>query len=439
MENKAPLFSFLLTLAIFCCAGNTQAQVLVQSFDTLTSLSQFEGSPPTIGQVDTISMKKYSNGTLPFYLEGEQDKYLLINKSNNSQLRHFNRSTDINDESFLRISFNFSVDSASSTGKFAGIFVGDSLRSERWASIGLYVTDTNSFYVTNESPKVGEVRTRAYAGEHRISVFLNNSGEDVIYMGPDDRMSSISDGFVVIWIDNLPLLTSSAFEGASSAINAVKFLLWGNSITALARLDDLIITDDINIDPLPVELLSFKAKRQAKNVKLEWQTATELNNSHFVVERSGDGISFKGIGKVEGAGTTQELNSYEFTDKSASLSLSPALYYRLLQVDFDGASVYSPVVMVGMPMAGRAAVKAHPNPFQDQLTIRLNALQEQEVSIRLLNSWGKVVFQEEWQAAPNAKGMAELKLSAPEYLEAGLYVLELSAAGFREQYSLIKR
>ena len=67
---------------------------------------------------------------------------------------------------------------------------------------------------------------------------------------------------------------------------------------------------------LPVELLYFYGEKEGKNVRLDWQTATELNNSHFDVEWSTDGIVFEKIGEVAGAGTTNEVQFYDFLDNS---------------------------------------------------------------------------------------------------------------------------
>lgn len=85
---------------------------------------------------------------------------------------------------------------------------------------------------------------------------------------------------------------------------------------------------------LPVELLYFRVNGDV----LEWATASEENNSHFEVERSVDGRDFLAIGKVEGNGTTSERNEYKYNIPQG------AAYYRLKQVDFDGAYEYSDVV-----------------------------------------------------------------------------------------------
>jgi hypothetical protein len=91
---------------------------------------------------------------------------------------------------------------------------------------------------------------------------------------------------------------------------------------------------------LPVTLVSFTANRKAGNVLLHWQTATELNNKGFYVQRN-TGSGWKDLALVFSAaadGNSSTGNSYAFNDKSPAAGLNQ---YRLLQVDFDGRGQYS--------------------------------------------------------------------------------------------------
>jgi hypothetical protein len=95
--------------------------------------------------------------------------------------------------------------------------------------------------------------------------------------------------------------------------------------------------------PLPVELLWFKADWQNRLVSLTWETASELNNDRFEIERSTSADDFEYIGQINGAGTTAENKSYLFVDESPLPGIS---YYRLKQIDFDGKFEYSKVISV---------------------------------------------------------------------------------------------
>jgi hypothetical protein len=89
-----------------------------------------------------------------------------------------------------------------------------------------------------------------------------------------------------------------------------------------------------NLGTLPVELISFNAVLQNEDVLLDWTTASEVNNSHFEIERSvNSNKDFSTLGFIPGNGNTNTENNYHFTDFSAPGGI---LYYRLRQVDFDG-------------------------------------------------------------------------------------------------------
>jgi len=98
-----------------------------------------------------------------------------------------------------------------------------------------------------------------------------------------------------------------------------------------------------NNSPLPVEMLSFSGNCEGKNTKLKWVTASEINNDHFNIERSVDGVNYEVIGKVQGHGNSTITNAYTYSDE---YSLSDMTYYRLQQIDFNASSeTFGPVVV----------------------------------------------------------------------------------------------
>lgn len=115
--------------------------------------------------------------------------------------------------------------------------------------------------------------------------------------------------------------------------------------------------------PLPVELRAFQAKATGEAVTVNWQTASERGNSHFVVERAhspNDG--FYALGEVKGAGTSTSSKAYSFRDETATTQGAATLYYRLRQVDTDGKETFSPVAAVLLAKAAAPVLEVYPNP-----------------------------------------------------------------------------
>jgi hypothetical protein len=103
-------------------------------------------------------------------------------------------------------------------------------------------------------------------------------------------------------------------------------------------------TDTVVVDMcvvLSVDLLGFSAECKESFTQLNWQTASEINNEYFEVEKSIDGIVFESIGYVSGSGNSNIINNYSLQDFEL---VSEQAYYRLKQVDFDGVISYSNLV-----------------------------------------------------------------------------------------------
>lgn len=159
------------------------------------------------------------------------------------------------------------------------------------------------------------------------------------------------------------------------------------------RLDNLVITGSGGDCVLPIELLNLNVKSYTSSTLLTFSTATEINNSHFVIERSADARTFSEIGRVQGAGTTRVPQSYTFTDEKP---LSGLNYYRLRQVDFDGAESLSGVVSVVFGKAGSITIA--PSPATDRVRIQLDEALTNDGLWQVFDNMGRQVLSGEWQA-----------------------------------------
>jgi hypothetical protein len=127
---------------------------------------------------------------------------------------------------------------------------------------------------------------------------------------------------------------------------------------------------------LPVELVDFTATWDNQTVVLDWLTASELNNSHFTVERlDPDSADFKEITRVNGMGTSPTGKAYQFIDQHPAPG---QLYYRLKQTDFDGTFTYSQVVTVYNPFV-EEKFRLYPNPAPAGSTINFTMPESVEV------------------------------------------------------------
>ena len=136
-----------------------------------------------------------------------------------------------------------------------------------------------------------------------------------------------------------------------------------------------------------LELVSLNARQQKESIHLVWQTASEINNAGFEVQRSSDGQKWDGLDFVPGNGTTLEKQSYTFTDGRPLPGLN---YYRLKQVDFDGSFTYSKTISVDFGKEERITI--FPNPAYDELTIQLPE-SEQSSLIGIYDLSGKKIMQ----------------------------------------------
>ena len=117
---------------------------------------------------------------------------------------------------------------------------------------------------------------------------------------------------------------------------------------------------------LPVTLRSFRVSATGGTHELSWTTVTEVDNAAFVIEHA-YGISgdFVPVGEVAGGGTTDAGATYAFERREGRPGTH---YYRLRQVDFDGAEALSEVVVVETG-SGSGALQLYPNPAQDYVTV----------------------------------------------------------------------
>ncbi len=170
-------------------------------------------------------------------------------------------------------------------------------------------------------------------------------------------------------------------------------------------------------EALPVELVSFEGEH-LKGVanRLTWQTASEIDNDRFELERSFDGRNFELLSTSPGFGTTTEINNYEFYDSDYKTGEH---YYRLKQVDVDGRFEYSEIVVLDVN-ANDNKVSVFPNPAQDDISVSFGNDVSGDFALTIFSASGKKLM-----AQPiSLNGERTFNLSI-ESLPKGVYYAEL--------------
>lgn len=156
--------------------------------------------------------------------------------------------------------------------------------------------------------------------------------------------------------------------------------------------NELTLCSQAKAANLPVEWLDFTVTEEAGAARLDWATSQELNSSHYAIERSTDGRTFTSISQVASAGNSDEVTTYAFTDTDVQRLQQSKIYYRLQQVDMDGAIDYSKVVELSLEAQGVLSLGLYPNPARDQATLRIEGLNGSEKMIRVLTMDGKLIW-----------------------------------------------
>lgn len=176
-----------------------------------------------------------------------------------------------------------------------------------------------------------------------------------------------------------------------------------------------IVFDDPDC-PLPVELTYFNGKTNDCDVILSWQTATEIDFSHFEVERSLDGKQFEAIAKVVGAGNSLEVLDYSYTHTA---TVKASNYYRLKAVDLTGEYEYSKIILVENNCEGNKEMKAYPNPVGAAQKLQVEIYTENvELQLMIKDIKGRVVHTYQIDNVEQGWNTIELDLST---LPSGTY------------------
>jgi hypothetical protein len=183
--------------------------------------------------------------------------------------------------------------------------------------------------------------------------------------------------------------------------------------------DPLPATYTINMSIVLAESLgSFSGKATDLGNVLTWIAYDEAAGTRYTIQRSIDGRAFTAIGTVDGTGNGTEVN-HSFTDESPTPNTPN--YYRLEWTDGKGNIAYSNVVTIATSLVS-GIVEVTPTPFRDRLTVRLDLNGTQRVTVRLLDSKGVLVKQEQFEGA---KDLNSFTIGGLSSLPVSVYLVQI--------------
>lgn len=181
--------------------------------------------------------------------------------------------------------------------------------------------------------------------------------------------------------------------------------------------NDIVVNGSTGDAPSPISLVKFTADKLSEKVKLNWVTATEINNDKFIIERSADGENFELVSEVKGAGNSREINSYNVVDATP---LKGTSYYRLTQVDFNGASeTFAPVAV---NMSGKLSLTSvNSNTEAGNIDLNIYSPSATSTSIRITDLSGRTIAS---QQVNLVEGYQSVNINTNN-LSSGIHIIQI--------------
>ena len=297
------------------------------------------------------------------------------------------------------------------------------------ARLNIWNTTTNDWLIT-PSYNLGS------GGNMKLEfdlAYTPYTGTSSATMGVDDKFAVVisTDNGITwalanalrTWDANTPIsnIGEHIVIDLSTYTGVVMFGFYGESTVSNA--DNNVYVDNVQITPLlPVKLISFKGEKQGAKNLLTWTVATEYNSKGYELQRSANGENFSTIAYINSKAINGNSNStlnYDIADENPFKGTN---FYRLKQVDFDGKSTLSNVVLLkGNSVNDIFLTAIYPNPTKDKVTITLLAPAVQNITLVITDIAGRVVMQQSKQLI---RGDNNLTLQVSK-LQSGTYFVKV--------------
>lgn len=171
--------------------------------------------------------------------------------------------------------------------------------------------------------------------------------------------------------------------------------------------------------PLPIVLSSFSAKCEKDQARIDWITASEVNNGYFLLEKSTDLVTWIPVAQIDGAGNSNtELSYTAYDERPEGLT-----YYRLTQIDYNGQSeIFNPVSVICASDGEESVLLVFPNPHISGQTfaVRVHLPKDIHSEIVLTDMTGRTVI-----TRPIVGTGTPVDFSFTERLAPGAYVVSV--------------
>jgi hypothetical protein len=250
-------------------------------------------------------------------------------------------------------------------------------------------------------------------------------GNDVGGPGYANRLTaSISGG---ITVNSITFNSPSSVTISANTLSAAA----GTKVITITNPDGQSTTKSFNFGgcvPLPVQLVHFNVKPfENKDVICEWTTQSELNNKEFIIERSSDAIHYEVLGTISGAGNSNQILNYQFTDEKVPLNQD--LYYKLSQIDYDGTLQYLDIKSAKIERLNNDIFEVFPNPNYGTVYVKCNECKYFKAIAEIYDPAGRLVYKKEINDADFSITPAE-KLS-------GQHILRIYNSTTEQDFKLI--
>lgn len=265
------------------------------------------------------------------------------------------------------------------------------------------------------------------AGNYKLSVIASRSGAGTVIGG----QINIDDTFFEKTINVASTGNSNTFAQHDVAdlvyLSAgTHTMRYGSRASKSHNPDKFIVERQVAV--LPVTLIKFQVDKTEDGNVVNWETASETNNSYFIVYRSIDGITFKELSRIA---AKNKASKYQFVD---AYPISGDNYYKLVQVDLDGKLVSLGVKSLRFDLKAENYVNIYPKPADRSIYIDFNKTFESSITVKLFDLNGKELKQ---VVIPSQKTPVNYVLTLDQKITTGIYIISIVADQYRHSEKLI--